>query len=156
MDIVANMVAGHEWSAYNNKPPHPVHKWGRALSESLSITWDRQGRPLLFRGRMQAVVPRACIPVTRVMPKDAPSCALLAAQEQGHLESATSNHKGHCFQARLQVQNDLKMLKVQTWAQKDEARRQWLRPGSPMVCDFDDFLGGVQREEELDDLMEKF
>ena len=62
MDIVANMVAGHKWSAYKNKPLHPVRKWGRALSESLSITWDRQGRPLLFRGRMQVVVPRAFIP----------------------------------------------------------------------------------------------
>ena len=50
MEIVANMVAGHEWSAYKNKPLHPVRRWGRALFESLSVTRDRHGRPLLFRG----------------------------------------------------------------------------------------------------------
>ena len=48
MDIVANVEAGHEWSAYKNNPLHPVRRWGRALFESLSITRDRQGRPLLF------------------------------------------------------------------------------------------------------------
>ena len=62
MEIVANVEAGHEWSAYKNKPLHPVRRWGRALFESLSITRDRRGRPLLFRGGMQAVVPRQCIP----------------------------------------------------------------------------------------------
>ena len=37
----------------------------------------------------------------------------------------------------MPAQNDLKMLKVQTWAQKDEAPKQWLRPGSTVlvVCD---------------------
>ena len=62
MDIVANVESGQKRSAYKNKPLHPVRRWGRALFESLSIVRDRRGRPLLFRGGMQAVVPRQCIP----------------------------------------------------------------------------------------------
>ena len=61
-EIVENVTSGHEWSAYKNKPMHPVRKWGRALFGSLSMKRDRQGRPLLFRGGIQVVVPRACIP----------------------------------------------------------------------------------------------
>ena len=61
-EMVENVTSGHKWSAYKNKPMHPVRKWGSALFESLSVKQDRQGRPLLFRGGIQVVVPRACIP----------------------------------------------------------------------------------------------
>ena len=76
-------------------------------------------------------------PATRVLPKEAQTSALLATQGQGHQKAETVNHKGRCFHARLPAQNNLKMLKVQTWAQKDEAPKQWLRPGSTVlaVCD---------------------
>ena len=62
MEILDNVVAGHEWLAYKNKPLHPVGQWGRALFESLSIICNRQGRPLLFKGGVQALVPKACVP----------------------------------------------------------------------------------------------
>ena len=76
-------------------------------------------------------------PATRVLPKEAQTSALLATQGQCHQKAETVNHKGQCFHARLPAQNDLKMLKVQTWAQKDEAPKQWLRPGFTVlaVCD---------------------
>ena len=61
-EIVVNVTSGHKWSAYKNKPMHPVRKWGRALFESLSVKQDRQGRPMLFWGGFQAVVPKSCIP----------------------------------------------------------------------------------------------
>ena len=60
-EIVENITSGHEWSAYKNKTMHPVRKWGRALFESLSVKRDRRGCPMLFRGGIQAVVPKACI-----------------------------------------------------------------------------------------------
>ena len=62
MEIVEIITSGHEWAAYKNKPLHPVSKWGRALFETLSVKRDRQGRPMLFRGGIQAVVPKSCIP----------------------------------------------------------------------------------------------
>ena len=43
IEIVENVTAGHEWSAYKNKPLHHVCKWGRALFESLSISRDDRG-----------------------------------------------------------------------------------------------------------------
>ena len=61
-EMVENVTSGHKWSAYKNNPMHPVRKWGRALFESLSVKWDRQGRPMLFRGGIQAVVPKSWIP----------------------------------------------------------------------------------------------
>ena len=33
-EMVENITSGHEWSAYKNKPMHPMKKWGRALSPS--------------------------------------------------------------------------------------------------------------------------
>ena len=85
-------------------------------------TADDQRRKMAYPGANQG--PATPGPVTRVLPKDAPSSALLEAQEQGHPKLATTNHKGQCFHARLPVQDDLKMLKVQTLAHKDEAPRQ--------------------------------
>ena len=62
MEIVENVVAGHKWEVYKNKPLHVVRKWGRALFESLSVSRYRVGRALLFRGGVQVVVPKASIP----------------------------------------------------------------------------------------------
>ena len=63
-------------------------------------------------------------PATRVIPAEEQTSALLASQGQGHQGPSDLNHNGQCFHARLPDQNDLKMLKVQTWAQKDEAPKR--------------------------------
>ena len=84
-------------------------------------TPDNQLRKTAHPGANQRPVTPG--PVTHVLPKDTPTSALLAVQALGRPESAAVNHKGQCFHARLPVQNDLQMLKVQTWAQKDEAPR---------------------------------
>ena len=99
VDIVANVEAGHEWSAYKNKPLHPVRRWGRALFESLSITRDRQGRPLLFRGGMQAVVPRLCIPQILEMVDvvhNGPDRACLLAQRSYYWDGLKKDVWKHC------------------------------------------------------------
>ena len=76
-------------------------------------------------------------PALRVIPKEEQTSALLASQGPSHQRTGYPNQKGQCFHARLPAQNNLKMTKVQTWAQKDEAPKQWLRPGSTVlaVCD---------------------
>ena len=76
-------------------------------------------------------------PATRVIPPEGQTSALLVVGGQTHSPPSSTNQKGQCFHARLPDQNELKMLKVQTWAQKDEAPKQWLRPGSSVlaVCD---------------------
>ena len=99
MDIVANVELGHKWSAYKNKPLHPVRRWGRALFESLSIIRDRQGRPLLFRGGMQAVVPRQCIPqILEVVDSvhNGPDRACLLAQRSYYWDGLKKDVKQHC------------------------------------------------------------
>ena len=98
MDIVASMVAGHKWSAYKNKPLHPVWRWGRALFESLSVTWDRQDQ-LLFRGGMQAVVPRACIPEILEMVDavhNGADRACLLAQRSYYWDGLKADVRKHC------------------------------------------------------------
>ena len=99
MDIVSNVVAGHEWSAYKNKPLHLVRRWGRALFESLSITQDRQGRPLLFQGGMQAVVPRSCIPPIQEMGDvvhNGADMACLLAQRSYYWDGLRTDVRKHC------------------------------------------------------------
>ena len=67
MEIVNNVVAGHKWSAYKNKPLHPVRRWGRALFELLSITRDRQAVLTAWTMRTQdrGVVARKCFDLAR-------------------------------------------------------------------------------------------
>ena len=99
MEIVANVEAGHEWSAYKNKPLNPVRRWGRALFESLSITRDRRGRPLLFRGGMQAVVPRQCIPQILDLVDvvhNGPERAGLLAQRSYYWDGLKKDVRQHC------------------------------------------------------------
>ena len=98
LEIVENVVAGHKWEAYKNKPLHPVRKRGRALFESLSVSRDRQGRPLLFRGGIQAVVPRACIPaILEVVDSvhNGADRACLLAQRSDYWDSMRSDVKEH-------------------------------------------------------------
>ena len=99
LETVENVVAGHMWEAYKNKPLHPVRKWGRDLFESLSVTRDRQGRPLLFRGVIQAVVPRACIPaILEVVDSvhNGADRACILAHRSYHWDGLKNDIKEHC------------------------------------------------------------
>ena len=70
-----------------------------------------------------------------ILPKDGGPTALLAFQPVGHRGATTSaGSKNQCFHTRFPVQKNLKMLKVRTWAQKDEAPRQWLRQGATVLA----------------------
>ena len=97
--MVENVTSGHEWSAYKNKPLHPLRKWGRALFESLSVKRDRRGRPLLFCGGIQAVVSRACIPqVLEVLDSthNCPDRACLLAQRSYYSEGIKADIRRQC------------------------------------------------------------
>ena len=77
-------------------------------------------------------------PTTRVIHKDGSPSALLASQPAAHQETAPApNPKNQCFHAMLPIKNNLKVLKVPTWAQKMESPQQWLHKGSTVlaVCD---------------------
>ena len=66
-----------------------MRRWGRALFESLLVKRDREGRPLLFQGGIQAVVPKSCIPqVLEVVDSihDGPDRACLLAQRSYYWE----------------------------------------------------------------------
>ena len=80
---------------------------------------------------------RAAIPApaSRVIPPDGPSAALLAAQIPIRQPSVLTG-KDQCFHATLPIKNDLKMLKLQTWPQKEDSPRPWLTRGSTVraVC----------------------
>ena len=75
-------------------------------------------------------------PVSRVILSDGPPTALLAAQ-QPIRQPATLARKDQCFHATLPIKNNLKMLKLQTWPQKEDSPRRWLTRGSTVraVCD---------------------
>ena len=75
-------------------------------------------------------------PASRVILPDGPSTALLAAQVPIQ-QPVVLTGKDQCFQATLPIKNDLKMLKLQTWPQKEDCPRRWLTRGSTVraVCD---------------------
>ena len=71
-------------------------------------------------------------------PPDEPPSALLAVQPTAHQETEPSpTPRDQCFHATLPNKNDLKMLKLQAWPQKDDSPRHWLTQGSTVlaVCD---------------------
>ena len=64
--------------------------------------------------------------------------ALLSAQPQTQQPTTTpSAMKDQCFHTTVPIKNDLKMLKLQAWPQKEDFPRRWLTEGSTVsaVCD---------------------
>ena len=60
---------------------------------------------------------------------------MLATQPAAHQETIPpADPKNQCFHATLPIKNDLKMLKIQTWAQKEESPQQWLRKGYTVLA----------------------
>ena len=96
-------------------------------------TLDGQAQKMLHPGTNQCAGTPG--PATRILPKDSGPTALLAFQPVGHRGATTATgSKNQCFHPRFPVQNDLKMLNVHTWAQKDEAPLEWLRQGSTVLA----------------------
>ena len=82
-----------------NKPLHPMLKWGRALFESLPISHDRQWRPLIFKGGIQAAVSMSCIPqILEVVDAvhNGPDRACLLAQRSYYWDGLKSDVRRHC------------------------------------------------------------
>ena len=70
IEIVSNVESGHEWSAYKNKPLHPVRRWGRALSSLYLSFGTGRGAPFCSgagcrRLSRDSVFPRYWISWTR-------------------------------------------------------------------------------------------
>ena len=73
-------------------------------------------------------------PPTRTLPREGDSTALLAFNAVGQPESPPPSKtqdpkQALCFHAKLPVKNNLKMLKVCTWAKKYEVPSRWLLQG---------------------------
>ena len=103
LEIVENVVEGHKWEAYKNKPLHIVRRWGRALFESLSVSRDRSGRPLRFRGGQQVVVPKEGIPAVleRIdSVHNGADRACLLAQRSYYWDNMKSDIKEKCEKCR--------------------------------------------------------
>ena len=80
--------------------------------------------------------PATPAPASRVIPPDGPTTALLAAQVPTQRPVFLTG-KDQSFHATLPIKNDLKMLKLQTWPQKEDSPRRWITRGSTVraVCD---------------------
>ena len=80
--------------------------------------------------------PATLAPASGVIPPDGPSTALLAA-EVPIQQPMVRTRKDQCFHATLPIKNNLKMLKLQTWPQKEDSPCQWLTRGSTVraICD---------------------